>query len=286
VAAEANWRAAEAAEAIRVAALPLLTITIPRENMDPIVPYVAPEIPPTHSKIALLHGTNSTNMFTLPDNIEVILFSTRGSILHSNSVEMIMSWIRKSPRLDTHDLAPYNGIEYDGFHFKGAFPGGNNTPHSMRFKRRGNTNFRIKVVKPGQRCPNLRLDIGNRDAYIAGTEPVGIYNPREASLELTYVDGNERLTGFAGRDLPLTTKLFNTKGLAFSLEDLVTFFIEEYPGEKVRIYMLSCRAGDLVPPNAGNLTPPATRTLRRGLPNLRGGKRKKRHTARRRKYTH
>jgi hypothetical protein len=275
-AAEANWRAEEDAEARRIAALPPLPITVPRENMDPILPYVEPEIPPVHCKIALLHGTNSETMFTLPANIEIILFTTRGQLLHYNAVEMIMSWIRKSPRLDTHDLAPYNGLEYDGFYFKGAFPGGNNTP-PMAFKLRGNTNFRIKVVKPGQRCPNIRLDIGNRDAYIAGTEPVGIYNPREARLEYLVP------RTYLGRDNVLTIKLFNTRGLAFSLEDLANFFIEEYPGEKVRIYMLSCRAGDLVPPNAGNLTPPVTRSMRRGLPNLRGGNRKKRHTLKRRK---
>jgi hypothetical protein len=279
--------AEEAAEILArqayTAALPPPPIRVPK-NLQP-EPYVLPETPPVHSKIALFHGINLTTMFTVPDNIEIILFSGRGKFLSIQSVEMIFKWITTFRKLDTHDLSIYDGIEYDGAHFKGAFPGGNNTPPPPYIKlRTSRANFRIKVLKSGQRCPNIGLEIGDIEKFKTGSEPTGIYEPTLADFKVT----NDILDGYSGRDIPLTYKIINETGPQFFLENLVSLFTTEYPGEKVRIYMLCCRSGDLVPPNAGNLTPNVTRTMNYGLPNLRGGKRKnkKRQTTRRRKYTH
>jgi hypothetical protein len=283
------------AESARLAVLPPPPpppIRVPK-NLPPR-PYVLPETPPTVCKIALLHGLNSETTFTLPENFEIILFSGRGEELSRSAVQMITSWIHKSPMLDTLDLIPYNGVEYNSTYYPGGFPGGNNTPPT-RFNNRGmvismpklrsGTKFRIKVLKSGNRCPNITLDWGKRNEDGVLADPVGIYNPREVVLKQGYhIDFYQK----EGLDLPTSVSLLETYIVRFSLENLVAFFTERYPGEKVRIYMLSCRAGNLVPPDAGNLTPRATKRMNNGLPNLRGGKRKnkKRNTLRKRKYSH
>lgn len=285
------------AEAARLAALPPPPpppIVLRRENLESLTPYIPPELPPTVCKIALLHGENSERMFTLPDNFEIILFSARGQELSRNAVQMITSWIHKSPILDTHDLMTYSGVDYNSTYYPGGFPGGNNTPptrfnnHGMVIstpKLRSGTKFRIKVLKSGNRCPNITLDWGQRNQDGVLADPVGIYNPREVVLKQGYhLDFYQK----EGLDLATSASLLETYPVRFSLENLVAFFTERYPGEKVRIYMLSCRAGNLVPPDPGNLTPRATKRMNDGLPNLRGGKlkNKKRNTLRKRKYSH
>jgi len=228
-------------------------------------PYVSPETAPDISKIVLLHGSNSKDMFIVPDNCEIVLFTKRGDTLLPNATSEIFNWLRNNPKIDTLDLSKLSGRGFE-----------------IMTGQILSSTVKVRLIKSGQRCPNINLDFHEDSQVSPDNGILGIYNPRLAQIKI-----DEAVpTSVSGRDREMTHALYETYQLnIFNLKNLVDFIFEKIPGQKIRIYMLSCRSGYEIPENAGNLSPPARLSMfQRTLPAIKGGV--KRRSRKHRKSSH
>lgn len=229
-------------------------------------PYVPPETAPDISKIVLLHGSNTKDMFLVPDNCEIVLFTKRGEDILPPAVSEIFNWLRNNPKIDTLDLSKLSGRAFEIII-------GKILPSVVK----------VRLIKSGQRCPNINLQFHEDSQVSPDNAILGIYNPRLAKIKIDEAVPKS----VSGRDREMTHVLYQTYQLNnFNLKNVVDFILEKLPGQKVRIYMLSCRSGNVFPENAGNLSPPAGLSIfQRELPSIKGGvkRRTRKHRRRSRK---
>jgi len=82
---------------------------VPREFLTETQKIPADYTPPTIHKGLSMHGSSMNERFTLPPNIEVVIFSRRGQVITKFIIEGCLKWISKNfGELRTSDMEKYN----------------------------------------------------------------------------------------------------------------------------------------------------------------------------------
>ena len=82
---------------------------VPREFLGETQKIPADYTPPTIHKGLVMHGSSMNERFTLPPNIEVVIFSRRGQVITKFIIEGCLKWISKNfGELRTSDMEKYN----------------------------------------------------------------------------------------------------------------------------------------------------------------------------------
>lgn len=82
---------------------------VPREFLTETQRIPADYTPPTIHKGLVIHGSSMNERFTLPPNIEIVIFSRRGQVLVSYIIERCLKWISKNfGEIGTSDMEKYN----------------------------------------------------------------------------------------------------------------------------------------------------------------------------------
>ena len=82
---------------------------VPREFLTETQKIPADYTPPTIHKGLVMHGQSMNERFTLPPNIEVVIFSRRGQLIIDATIERCLKWISKNfGELSTSDMEKYN----------------------------------------------------------------------------------------------------------------------------------------------------------------------------------
>ena len=82
---------------------------VPREFLAETQKIPADYTPPTIHKGLVMHGSSINERFTLPPNIEVVIFSRRGQAILEETIDRSLKWISKNfGELRTSDMEKYN----------------------------------------------------------------------------------------------------------------------------------------------------------------------------------
>ena len=82
---------------------------VPREFLTETQKIPEDYAPPTIHKGLVMHGGSMNERFTLPPNIEVVIFSRRGQVIFNYIIERCLKWISKNfGDLRTSDMEKYN----------------------------------------------------------------------------------------------------------------------------------------------------------------------------------
>ena len=125
-------------------------------------------IPPKIHKALSIHGSSINKNFTLPSNIEVVIFSKRGLPIWVGMISNILNWIRKNyAELMNSDMENYHlktflqkGVKDDKYLTKCAMNYWPAHPHystSRRFNLNKVYTATMQIFRGGQPCPNIEL---------------------------------------------------------------------------------------------------------------------------------
>lgn len=135
--------------------------------------------PPTIHKGLVMHGSSMNERFTLPPNIEVVIFSRRGQVIIVETIDRCMKWVSKNfGELRTSDMERYNRKTfvlktttvldrafqraYTDFH--------KDNPEYTTARRynKGRSYFTatIQIFRGGDDCPNISL---SNDESVGGS---------------------------------------------------------------------------------------------------------------------
>jgi hypothetical protein len=82
---------------------------VPREFLTETQKISEDYAPPTIHKGLIMHGSSMNERFTLPPNIEVVIFSRRGQVIFNYIIERCLKWISKNfGELRISDMEKYN----------------------------------------------------------------------------------------------------------------------------------------------------------------------------------
>ena len=135
--------------------------------------------PPTIHKGLVMHGSSMNERFTLPPNIEVVIFSRRGQVITVETIDRSMKWISKNfGELRTSDMEKYNRKTFVlktttvlDRAFQRAYTNlDKENPEyttARRFdKGRSYYTATIQIFRGGDACPNISL---SNDENIGGS---------------------------------------------------------------------------------------------------------------------
>jgi len=125
-------------------------------------------IPPKIHKALVIHGSSINERFTLPPNIELVIFSRRGLPLWGGMISNMMNWIRKNyAELMNSDMEKYHlktfllkSCKDYNYLKKGAVNYWQARPHfstSRRFNLNKVYTATMQIFRGGQPCPNIEL---------------------------------------------------------------------------------------------------------------------------------
>lgn len=169
---------------------------------------------PKNQKILLIHGRSESEYFTVPENIEIVMFTDHGKDLQGQIAINLFDWFRSS--YDFNNNANYE--IYDNKEY-----------------RIGYDNIHLSYYKSGAECPNLELNfISNQTTNYYSF--LGIYNPYNGGL----ITGHPTITVIGvNRDYDKSIELYESfKENPFSLKDILPKINIEKP---YRLYLLCCR---------------------------------------------
>jgi hypothetical protein len=169
---------------------------------------------PKNQKILLIHGRSESEYFTVPENIEIVMFTDHGKDLNGQIAVNLFDWFRSNVGFNNNaNYELYNNKEY----------------------RIGDDNIHLSYYKSGEECPNLELNfISNQTTNYYSF--LGIYNPYNGGL----ITGHPTITVIGvNRDYDKTKELYESfKENPFSLKDILSKINIEKP---YRLYLLCCR---------------------------------------------
>lgn len=139
----------------------------------------APYTPPTIHKGLVMHGSSINERFTLPPNIEVVIFSRRGQVIIMETIDRCMKWVSKNfGELSTSDMEKYNRKTfvlktstvldrafqraYTNFHKDNP----EYTTARRYDKGRSYYTATIQIFRGGDACPNISL---SNDETVGGS---------------------------------------------------------------------------------------------------------------------
>jgi len=183
---------------------------------------------PKNQIILLIHGSNKSEYFRLPENIEIVMFTDHGKDLDGQTAINLFDWFRLNVDFNNNaNYELYNNKEYTI-----------NTNH-----------IKISYYKPGTYCPNLELNfiknetinyyshLGIYNPYNGGIIKAQIYNPISGKL----ITENPNFTVIGvNRDYDESIELYRIfKENPFSLKEILEKINIEKP---YRLYLLCCRS--------------------------------------------
>jgi len=169
---------------------------------------------PKNQKILLIHGRSKSEYFTVPENIEIVMFTDHGKDLQGQTAINLFDWFRSS-----YDFN--NNANYELY---------NNKEYTIN-----NGNVKFSYYKSGTVCPNLELNFIENETTNYYSH-LGFYDPRIGGL----ITGHPTITYIGvNRNYDESIELYeNFKEEPFSLEEI----LEEINIEKpYRLYLLCCR---------------------------------------------
>ena len=202
------------------------------DSLDMDAEYDAPK-----TQLSLvIHGSNTSDIFVVPDGFEVVIFSRRGQLLAVKNIITIFQWIRKNQETvqesSLHELH-MKRIEFRHSSLvKRALALGERHILSMESgiraaynSYRSKNTATLQIFRAGARCPNILLQsdvsMGQKDSGW------GFSRSRDA-------DVLEGMTKKYYDRYPSTT--------ASNLEGVLRFIRAEIPGKPIRLYLFCCRA--------------------------------------------
>ena len=192
--------------------------------------------PPTIHKGLVMHGSSINERFTLPPNIEVVIFSRRGQVLVLETIERCMKWISKNVgELRTSDMEKYNRKTFilktstvlDRVFQRSYTDLHKDNPEyttARRFdKGRSYYTATIQTFRGGDACPNISLSNDEHGAAgLAGVAGLWDFSPLK-------------------KDDPMTDAFI--KAIPFPKEISLKDLLDD-PGlrdKHIRIYLFCCR---------------------------------------------
>jgi hypothetical protein len=153
---------------------------VTRDFLQKELPKISADYtPPTIHKGLVMHGSSMNERFTLPPNIEVVIFSRRGQVITVETIDRSMKWVSKNfGELRTSNMEKYNRKTFVlktttvlDRAFQRAYTNlDKETPEyttARRFdKSRSYYTATIQIFRAGDACPNISL---SNDEDVGGT---------------------------------------------------------------------------------------------------------------------
>ena len=196
----------------------------------------------------LCHGDNTADLCTVPNNMEVVVFAWHGELLTFGKTCLLFDWLR---------------INNDG---EVLTTWGLSQSIEKAFRLGSGIETTITIFGPNNnQCPDIEFafvddfQVNPKDK----TAVLGIYDTSDARLE--YHGPNFYPTPAAGKNIKLTQQAYKEFGLeTFHLSKLLklnAFTVNKNNG-LTRLYIFSCRSGNIFPSDKMNIDlPPADQNI-------------------------
>jgi hypothetical protein len=228
---------------------------VPKEFLeDPRdLPPVPPDYtPPKIHKALSIHGASINERFTLPPNIELVIFSRRGLPIWDGMISNMLNWIRKNyAELMNSDMKKYHlktfiqkGVKDDKFFKNCAMNYWQARPHystSRRFNLNKVYTATMQIFRGGQLCPDIILQndaLGGKGlGGTAGFWDIGKKGEGDVVIPLKKDDTSTESSKKSSTESLLEAFPFPNK---ISLKDLLNLNAFRNAGH-LRLYLFCCR---------------------------------------------